>query len=212
MSQLKILIADDHSIVRKGISQIISETENMEVVFEAENGNQVLEALDNQEVHVVVLDINMPEKNGLETLKEIKEKRPSLPVLILSMYEEDLYAIRVLKAGGSGYLTKASAPKELVQAIEKVANGGKYISPDLAETLALNLERNDEGAPHEKLSDREMQVFLLIGSGKTVSEIAKMLKVSVTTVSTHRSRILEKMDLENNAQLTHYAMKRGLVG
>ena len=127
------------------------------------------------------------------------------------MGNSKLYAIRVLKAGGSGYLTKSSAPNELVQAIEKVAAGGKYISPRLAENLAINLERNDEGLPHEKLSDREMQIFLLIGSGKTVSQIAKELKVGVTTVSTHRSRILDKMKLENNAQLTHYAMKQGLV-
>jgi len=208
---IKILIADDHTIVREGLKQIISDVSGMEVTDEATNGNEALSKIRAGGFDIVLLDISMPGKSGLETLKEIRMEDQTLPVLILTMHPEEQYAVRVLKAGASGYLTKESAPEELIRAIRKVTNGGKYISPSLAETLALHLVVDNEKPLHETLSDREYQVLCKISSGNTISEIAKEMTLSVKTISTYRARILEKMGMKSNAELTYYAIKNELV-
>jgi DNA-binding NarL/FixJ family response regulator len=208
---INILIVDDHSIVRAGLKQIISEIPDMTVVDEASNGSEVIEKVRMNDYSVVVLDISMPGKSGLEALKEIKSERPGLPVLMLSMYPEDQYAIRVLRSGAAGYLTKESAPAELVTAIRTVATGKKYISPSVAERLVCNLDFDGKKELHELLSDREFQVLCMIASGKAVSDIANELSLSVKTISTYRSRILEKMKFKNNAELTTYAIQNHLI-
>ncbi|MBI5676501.1 MAG: response regulator transcription factor [Nitrospirae bacterium] len=209
---IKVLITDDHAVVRKGLKQIIDETPGMLAADEAASGNEALEKIRKNEYDVVLLDISMQGKSGLDTLKELKLGRPGLPVLILTIYPEEQYALRVLKAGASGYLTKESAPEELVTAIKKVSEGGRYISPSLAEKLAFNIGvDNTDIDPHERLSDREYQVMCMIASGKTVSEIADEMSLSVKTISTYRTRILEKMGMKNNAEMTHYAIKKELV-
>jgi two-component system invasion response regulator UvrY len=208
---IKILIADDHPIVRRGLKQILAEEPDLAVAGEAQSSQEVLDLVRKRDWNVVVLDITMPGRGGLEILREIKKERPKLPVLILSMHPEDQYGVRALKAGAAGYMTKESAPEKLVQAIRKIMKGGKYVSPTLAEKLVLDLEKDTPEAPHETLSDREHQVMCMIASGKTVSEIAKDLFLSVKTISTYRSRILKKMKMKNNAELTHYAMKHRLV-
>lgn len=208
---IKVLITDDHAIVRKGLKQIIDETPGMLAVDEAASGHEAMEKIRKNEYDVVLLDIAMPGKSGLDTLKELKLERPSLPVLILTIYPEEQYALRVLKAGAAGYLTKESAPAELVTAIKKVSEGGRYISPSLAEKLAFNIGTDTDIDPHEKLSDREYQVMCMIASGKTVSDIADEMSLSVKTISTYRTRILEKMGMKNNAEMTHYAIKKELV-
>jgi len=207
---IRILVADDHPIVRKGLKQIIEETSDIIVEDEAGNGYEVLEKIQKNNFDVVLLDISMPGKNGLDVLKQIKTIKSNLPVLILSMHPEEQYAIRVLKAGASGYLTKESAPEELVKAIRKVANRGKYVSSSLAERLVFDLSDGNKMA-HETLSDREFQVMCMIASGKTVSVIADELSLSVKTVSTYRARILDKMRLKNNAELTRYAFENNLI-
>jgi two-component system invasion response regulator UvrY len=208
---IKILIADDHPIVRRGLKQILAEEPDLAIAGEAQSSQEVLDLVRKRDWNVVVLDITMPGRGGLEILREIKKERPKLPVLILSMHPEDQYGVRALKAGAAGYMTKESAPEKLVQAIRKIIKGGKYVSPTLAEKLVLDLEKDTPEAPHETLSDREHQVMCMIASGKTVSEIAKDLFLSVKTISTYRSRILKKMKMKNNAELTHYAMKHRLV-
>jgi two-component system invasion response regulator UvrY len=208
---IRILIADDHTIVREGLKQIISDVTGMEVAGEATNGHEVLDKIKDGGFDVVLLDLSMPGKSGLETLKEIRIVGQSLPVLILTMHPEEQYAVRVLKAGASGYLTKESAPDELITAIRKVTKGGKYISPSLAERLAYNLEIDNNRPVHETLSDREYQVFCKIASGNRISEIADEMSLSVKTISTYRSRILEKMGMKSNAELTYYAIKNQLV-
>jgi two-component system invasion response regulator UvrY len=208
---IKILIADDHPIVRKGLKDIINETADMEVADEARNGQGVLEKIKKSDFDVVVLDISMPGRSGLEILKELKSEKPKLSVLILSVHPEDQYAIRVFKAGASGYLTKDSAPDELISAIRKVSIGRKYITSALAEKLASDLEIGDQRPLHETLSDREYEVMRMIASGKTTKEIAEELFLSVKTVSTYRSRILDKMKMKSNAELTHYTIKNKLV-
>jgi DNA-binding NarL/FixJ family response regulator len=208
---INILIADDHTIVRKGLKQILAETPDMVVADEASNGYEVLEKVKKNDFDVLLLDISMPGKSGLDILKELKAEKPKLPVLVLSMYPEEQYAIRVLRAGASGYLTKESAPEELVVAMRKVAQGKKYVSPSLAEKLAFDLEMDTTKPPHEMLSDREYQVLCMIASGKTVGEIAENLLLSAKTISTYRARILEKMKMKNNAELTHYAIQNRLV-
>lgn len=208
---IKILIADDHAIVRRGLKQILTETSDMIVAGEAHNGQELLEKARSDHWDVVVLDISMPGRGGLDILKQLKSEQPKLPVLMLTIHPEDQYAVRVLRAGASGYLTKESAPDHLVEAIRKVARGGKYISPHLAEKLAFNLESISERPPHEALSDREFQVLRLIASGKTVKDIGEELSLSVKTISTYRTRILEKMKMKNNAELTHYAIQQKLV-
>jgi len=208
---IKILIADDHAIVRQGLRQTVADQSDMTVAGEAQNAQETLKLVREQEWDVVVLDITMPDRSGLDLLTELKQMRPKLPVLILSMHSEEQFAVRALKAKASGYITKQSAPKELIQAIRKVHRGGKYVSPSLAETLAFELGDDTGRAAHEKLSDREYQVMCLLASGKTVKETAVELSLSIKTVSTYRSRLLEKMALENNAQLMRYAMRNRLV-
>jgi DNA-binding NarL/FixJ family response regulator/signal transduction histidine kinase len=209
-AMIKILIVDDHPIVRHGLKQIVSEEPNMVVAGEAQNGKEAIEFIRKQDCDVVMLDITMPDKSGLEVLKQIKKERLKLPVIILSVHSEEQYALRVLKSGAAGYMTKESAPDELVKAIRKVVSGGKYLSSSLAERLAFDLE-SKEGPLHETLSNREFQVMCMIASGKTVKEIAYDLFLSVKTVSTYRVRILEKMKMKTNAKLTYYAVKNGLL-
>lgn len=211
MDKTKILIADDHVIVREGLKQIVAETSDMVVADEAGSGHEVLNKVLKNDYDVVVLDITMPGMNGVDILNHLKNQRPELPVLILSMHPEEQYAVRVLRAGASGYLTKESAPDELIAAIRKVSAGKKYVSSSLAEKLAFELETDTEKPLHETLSDREYQVMCMIASGKTVKEIAEELFLSVKTISTYRARILEKMKMKNNAELTYYAIKHGLV-
>ncbi len=208
---IRVLIADDHAIVRQGLRQILSDTADLTVAGEAENGVQAVQMVRAGEWDVVLMDVSMPDRNGIDALKLIKKEFPRLPVLILSMYPEEQYAIRALKAGAAGYLTKQSAPELLVTAIRQVASGKKYVSPSLAEELANAIGDDSERAPHEKLSDREYQTLCMIASGKTPAEIAEALNLSVKTVSVYRARLLEKMHLRNNAELTHYGLKHGLA-
>ena len=207
----RILVADDHAIVRQGLKQIVADTPDLVVTGEASRGREVLERVSKDDYDVVLLDITMPDKTGLEVLEELKRLRPKLPVLILSMHPEEQYAIRALRAGASGYVTKEGVPDELITAIRKVSLGGKYISPSLAEKLAVFLEGGAKKPLHQALSDREYQVMCMIASGKTVKEISEELFLSVKTVSTYRSRILQKMKMKNNAQLTHYCAQNRLV-
>lgn len=209
---LKILIADDHPVVRQGLKQIIADSRDMAVGDEATNGWEVLSKVRASEYDVVLLDIAMPGMDGLDVLTQLKRERPRLPVLMLSMYPEEQFARRALRAGASGYLTKESAPDELVGAIRKVSTGGKYVSSSLAEKLAHDLHKDSRQPLHETLSGREYQVMCLIASGKTVTGIAGELSLSVKTISTYRHRILDKMELKNNAELTNYAVKNGLIG
>ena len=208
---IKILIADDHIIVRRGLKQIVAEFPDMIVAGEASNFQEVLDKVDKKDFDVVVLDITLPGRSGMDVLKQLKSQDSKLPVLVLSMHPEEQYAVRALRAGASGYLTKESAPDELIAAIRKVATGGKYISPSLAEKLAFELDTGTAKSPHEALSDREYQVLCMIASGKTVKEIAEELILSVKTISTYRTRLLEKMGMKSNAELTHYAIKNRLV-
>jgi DNA-binding NarL/FixJ family response regulator len=209
---MKILIVDDHAVVRRGLQQIVLD-EYKDLVFgEATNGQEALEIVSQQDWDVVVLDISMPGRSGLDVLKEVKRDHPDLPVLVLSIHPEDQFAVRVLRAGASGYMTKETAPEELVTAINKVLAGGTYVSPSLAEILAQDLQRDaSDISLHKKLSDREYEVMLMIASGKAVSEIADELALSVKTISTYRARILEKVHMRSNAELTRYAIKHGLV-
>ena len=211
MKKINILIADDHPIVRAGFKQVIADTEDMIVADEAENGQDVLTFIQKKDYDIILLDISMPGRNGLEILKDLKVEKPKTPVLILSIYPEEQYAIRALRAGASGYMTKASAPHELIAAIRKICQGGKYISASLAEKLTDYLDTDSTKPPHELLSDREHQVMLMIASGKTVSQIGDELCLSVKTISTYRSHILEKMKLKNNAEITLYAVKNQLI-
>ena len=208
---IRVLIADDHAIVRQGLRQILSDTPDLTVAGEAENGVQAVQMVRTGEWDVVLMDVSMPDRNGIDALKIIKKEFPRLPVLILSMYPKEQYAIRALKAGAAGYLTKQSAPELLVTAIRQVASGKKYVSPSLAEELANAIGDDNERLPHEKLSDREYQTLCMIASGKTPTEIAEALNLSVKTVSVYRARLLEKMNLRNNAELTHYGLKHGLA-
>ena len=210
-SPIRVLIADDHSIVRQGLRQILSDTEDMLVAGEAENGSQAMKMIRDGGWDVVLMDVSMPERNGIDTLKLLKKEFPKLPVLILSMHPEEHYAVRALKAGASGYLNKQSAPEQLVTAIRQVASGKKYVSATVAEQLANAIGEDTDKLPHEKLSDREYQTLVMIASGKAISQIAEELNLSVKTVSVYRARLLEKMNLKNNAELTHYGLKHGLV-
>jgi len=208
---IKILVADDHTIVREGLKQIVGDVGDMMVADEAGNGQEALQKIREGDYDVILLDISMPGRSGLEVLKDIRAERPKLPVLILSMHSEEQYAVRALRAGASGYLTKASAPDELIGAIRKVSRGRKYVTASLAEKLALELDADTRKPPHEMLSDREYQVMLMLASGKAVKEIADELCLSVKTISTYRSRILEKMNMKKNAELTLYAIQNSLV-
>jgi DNA-binding NarL/FixJ family response regulator len=208
---IRVLIADDHPIVRQGLRQILAETGDIEVKAEASAGQEALDIIRRHPLDAVVLDLSMPGTNGLDTLKQIKEERPLLPVLVLSIHPEDQYAVRALRAGASGYLTKSSAPEALVTAIRKLAEGGRFITPSLGEKLAESLLNPlDEKPLHETLSDREFEVFRLIAKGKTVGEAAQILFLSPKTVSTYRHRILEKTGLKTSAELIRYAVDHGV--
>jgi DNA-binding NarL/FixJ family response regulator len=209
---IRVLIADDHAIVREGLKQILADTRDIVVAGDAENGSEAVKLVRKGDCDVLLLDISMPDRNGIDILKQLRKECPALAVLMLSMHREDLYAIRSLKAGAAGYLNKQSAPAELVNAIRQVAAGRKYVSPALAQELANQVgdERRD-AAPHETLSDREYQTLVMIASGKTVSDIATELSLSVKTISMYRSRLLQKMKLRHNAELTHYAIRNHLV-
>jgi two-component system invasion response regulator UvrY len=208
---IRVLIADDHAVVRQGLKQILGDTPEMAVAGEATNGQEVLDKVRAETWDVVILDISMPDHSGLDILKQLRSERPKLPVLVLSIYSEDQYALRVLKAGASGYLTKDSAADELVKAIRKVVSGGTYVSAFLAERLAFEIGADSSKLPHETLSDREFQVLRLIAAGKSVTEIAAELSLSVKTVSTYRTRLLQKMNLGTNAELMHYAIQNRLI-
>lgn len=208
---IQILVADDHAVVRQGVKQILADVKDMAVKDEAQNGSETLKKVTENEYDVVLLDISMPGRSGLEVLEDIKTQRPKQAVLILSMHPEEQYAVRALRAGASGYLTKASAPQELIGAIRKVAGGGKYVTSSLAEKLADELEIDTEKLPHERLSNREHQVMLMLAEGKSVSDIADELCLSVKTISTYRSRIMDKMDMKRNAELTLYAVHKKLI-
>lgn len=208
---MRILITDDHAVVRSGLKQILAEAFPKAEFGEATNAQEALDRVWKEPWDVVVLDITMPGRSGLEVLKEIKKSKPKLPVLMLSMHPEDQFAVRLLKVGASGYMTKESAPQELVGAVKKVIAGGRYVSPSLAEKMASYLAIDVQTPPHERLSDREFLVLRQIASGKTPTAIAKDLGLSVKTISTYRMRILEKMSMQNNAELTHYAIQNQLV-
>jgi DNA-binding NarL/FixJ family response regulator len=208
---IKVLIADDHDIVRQGINTIISDVSDISVVGEAENGDDVLKKIQELDVDIVIMDYDMPGRNGLDTLIELKAMNPKLPVIILSMFPEDHYGVRFLKAGASGYLGKSNVTQQLVEAIRRVMNGHKYISANLADKLVSELNKDSEGLPHEKLTDREFQVFHCIASGKRLKAIAEELHLSINTVSTYRSRILDKMEMANNSDLIRYAIKNSLI-
>ena len=208
---IRALITDDHAVVRQGLIQILGNIPEITVAGEAISGQEVLDKVRAEAWDVVILDISMPDCSGLDILKQLKSERPKLPVLVLSMHSEDQYAVRALKAGASGYLTKDSAPDELVKAIRKVVSGGRYVGSCLAERLAFEIGADSSKLPHETLSDREFQVLRLIASGKSVTEIAAELSLSSKTVSTYRVRLLKKMNLKTNAELMHYAMQNHLV-
>lgn len=208
---IRVLIADDHAIVREGLKQIIGDGGDLIVAGEAGNGQQALQRLRTGDIDVLLLDISLPDRNGIEVLKQVKKEHPALAVLILTMHREDQYAIRAMKAGASGYLNKQSAPAELVTALRDVAGGRKYISPSLAQELANRIGSDTDYPPHENLSDREYQTLVMIASGKTVGDIADELSLSVKTISMYRSRLLQKMKMRHNAEMTHYAIRNRLV-
>ena len=208
---IRVLIVDDHSILRRGLRELLSDEFPDAKFGEASHAVQALEQFQKKEWDVVLLDIALPGKSGLDLLKELKAVRPKLPVLVLSAHPEDQFAVRVLKAGAEGYMTKESAPEELVSATRKILAGGRYVSSTLAEKLALRVKRDLTGTPHETLSDREYGVMCQIASGKTLAEIAGELSLSPKTVSTYRARILEKLGVRNSAAIVRYAMRNGLV-
>ncbi|MFN7926700.1 MAG: response regulator transcription factor [Blastocatellia bacterium] len=207
----QVLLADDHAIVRRGLKQILQDMPEITQIGEADTAQSVITQMRVQKWDLVMLDLTLPDKSGLEVLKELKREAPKMPVLVLSMLPEDQYGVSVLKAGAAGYLTKESAPEELVKAIRKVLRGGKYVSLTLAEQLAFSFNHDNEKPLHQTLSDREYQVMCLLASGKTSREIAEKLAISDKTVSTYRARILEKMKLKNNAELMNYAFRHKLV-
>ena len=210
-NQIKVIIADDHAILRAGLKQILAETDDITVISEAQNAAEAIKLGCQPDADVMLLDIALPDRSGMDALKYIKHVNNDIAVLMLSMYKEDQYAIRALKSGAAGYLCKQSASSELVNAIRTVAKGKKYITPEVAEILANQVGLENEKAPHESLSDREFQTLTMIASGFSVGDIAEKLSLSVKTISMYRSRILEKMQLRHNADITHYAIKNHLV-
>jgi two-component system invasion response regulator UvrY len=207
---IRVLIADDHAIVRRGIRQILDETKDIVAAGEASTAAEIGSLLEQGRYHAVILDVSLPGRSGLELLGDLKRTHPELPVLILTVHSEEQYAVRALRAGASGFLTKESAPEKLVEAVRKIVQGGRYITAEVAERLASTVARGDS-APHEALSNREFQILKMIASGKTVSQIGQELSLSIKTISTHRTRILKKMNLKTSAELTHYAIRNGLV-
>ncbi len=208
---IRVLVADDHPVVHEGLKKMFEKVHGIRVTGEASTGEEVLNEIEQNNYDLVLLDISMPDKSGLEILKELKRKRPDLQVLILSIHGEEQYAIRALKAGAAGYLTKKSVPDELIKAVQKISQGGKYITASLAEKMASYLEKDARKLPHETLSDREFQIMCLIAKGKIRKEIAEELSLSVDTISTYRARILEKMKLKRTVELINYANKIHLI-
>ena len=210
-NMIRLLIVDDHTIVRHGLRQVVSESADIEVAAEAGSSAEAVRLLRENTYDMVLLDISLPDKNGIETLKQIKRDKPELPVIMLSMHGEDEFGVRALKAGASGYVHKQNAHDQLETAIRQVASGRRYISPDLAEELARSIGESSEKRPHELLSDREFDTLRMLASGKSLTEIAESLSISPKTVSVYRTRLLEKMKLKNNAEIAHYAIKNGLI-
>lgn len=208
---IKIVIADDHAIVREGLKRIVSSADGMEVVGEARDGNEVLQRVRDQSFDVLMLDLSMPGRNGMETIKLVRAERPALRILVLSMHQELQYAVRAIRSGASGYLTKESAPDLLVQAIRKIASGGAYISAEVAEQLALHAMPGSAALPHENLTEREFEVMQLLVAGTSVTHIAAKINLSVKTVSTHKSNLMQKLALDNQSELIRYAMRHGLA-
>ena len=209
---IRVVIADDHTILREGLRQLLTAAPDIQAVAEAADGHEVLARVRGLDFDVLLLDMSMPGKSGIELIKQVKSEKPKLRVLVLSMHEETQYAVRAIKAGASGYLTKDSAGTLLVTAIRKVAAGGAFISAEVAEQLALGAMPGVEGPPHERLSDREFEVFQRLVAGESVTDIAASLNLSGKTVSTHKARLLEKLGIDNQADLVRYAMKHGLGG
>lgn len=208
---IKILLADDHPIIIKGLKQIIEEEDDMKVTGEAKNGNEALDLMRKNDYDIAILDITMPKKTGVEVIEEMKYLKKKIPVLVLSVHPEDQFAMRVLKTGAKGYMTKESAPENIVDAIKKIINGGKYISPTLAEKILSDINSDRDEAPHETLSNREFQIIVMIASGKTLKEIAEELNLNIKTISTYRQRILEKMNMTSNSELTRYVLDNKLM-
>lgn len=208
---IKVMIADDHPLIRKGFREALMDEPELTVVAEASDGREVLDLLDKTEVDIIVLDVSMPGMTGLEVLEHLKKEHRKIPILILSVHPEDGYAIRSLRSGASGYLTKESAPEELIYAIRKVARGGKYITPSLADKIIEEIESVKGQNLHDSLSNREFEILCMIARGKSVRQIAEALYISIQTVHTYRNRILEKMKMESNIELTHYAIQHSLI-
>lgn len=208
---IRVLLADDHKIVRAGLKELLSETGDIAVAGEANDGTEALARIREGEYDVAVLDMSMPGRSGIDLIRQVKQEKPRLPILVLSMHSEEQYAVRALKAGASGYLTKESAADQLVTAIRRIAAGGAFVTPETAQRLALDLNGAAATAPHTLLSDREFQVFRFIAGGKTVSDIAKQLSLSVKTISTHKTRIMRKMGLANQTELIRYAIEHRLL-
>ena len=208
---IRVLVADDHTIMREGLKQLLVAAGDLDVVGEARDGHEVLQQVRALDFDVLLLDMSMPGKSGMDLIKQVKSEKPRLRILVLSMHQEHQYAVRAIKAGASGYLTKESASTLLVSAIRKVAGGGAFISAEVAEQLALGAMPHSDGPPHNTLSDREYQIFRLLVSGKTVTDIAAQLNISDKTVSTHKARLLEKLNIGNQTELVHYALKHRLI-
>jgi DNA-binding NarL/FixJ family response regulator len=208
---IRVVLADDHRMVRSGLKEILADTGDIEVVGEATNGLEAIKLVRELQFDVLVLDMSMPGRSGIDLIRQVKSEKPALRVLILSMHSEEQYAVRALKAGAAGYLTKDSAADELVTAIKRIASGGAYVTPETAQRLALGLDEGTERPAHAALSDREMQVFVMIAAGRSVSEVADTLSLSVKTVSTHKSRIMQKLNVANQSELIRYALRHQLV-
>jgi len=208
---IRVLLADDHHVVRAGLRELLSGTGDITVAGEATNGHEVLERIRNADYDVAVLDMSMPGRSGIELIRLVKAERPKLRILMLSMHSEEQWAVRALRAGASGYLTKETAPDELIAAIRRIASGGAYVTPETAERLALAANRDSEAPPHTLLTDREFQVFRMIAGGASVSEVARELSLSIKTVSTHKTHIMEKMGLANPTELIRYALEHRLL-
>jgi DNA-binding NarL/FixJ family response regulator len=209
---IKIIIADDHTLVREGLRRVIGEVDDIDVIGEAINGREVLECVRKHSFDVLLLDLSMPDHSGVEFIKRLKIESPKLAILVLTMHEEEQYAVRSIRAGAAGYLTKESASKELITAIRRVASGHLYINASVAEMLALETMDAHEGLPHKSLSDREFEVFQMVVHGKSITHIANQLHLSVKTVSTHKARILQKMNMQSIAELVRYAVTNALLG
>jgi two-component system, NarL family, invasion response regulator UvrY len=208
---IEVFIADDHAVVRRGIKQILADDPEITVIGEASNAEEIMQQLYEKHWDVLILDITMPGKSGLDVLIELRQRKPDMKILILSMHPEEEVALTALKSGAAGYLNKSSVPGELVKAVKRINLGGRYITTSLAESIAFSIEKDPAILPHQYLSDREFQVMCLIASGNTLTEISKILSLSIKTVSTYRTRILEKLNMNTNVELTHYAIKHRLI-